>query len=131
MRGPIRGQTSLTTVGLDMVLSVVIGWLGGRWLDRQLDTPPWLEIFGACIGVAAGFRSLHRGYLEMRALSEKEESEKGNPRPMWGQGSVDEPPESPDPPRSSEPPIPFEEPPPEGRASPESDRRERDEEPPR
>lgn len=108
MARPIRGQTSLTTVGLDLVLSIVICWYGGRWLDGHFETGPWLEVIGACIGVLAGFRSVHRGYLEMRKLSEKEQAEQGNPRPLWGAGAEGEEPaaEPPEPPWLHEPPPP-------------------------
>ncbi len=106
MPRPIRGQTSLTTVGLDLVLSIVICWYGGRWLDGRFETGPWLEIIGACIGIAAGFRSVHRGYVQMRALSEREQSEQGNPRPLWGKGAEGEEPaaEPAEPPWQHEPP---------------------------
>jgi ATP synthase protein I len=48
------------TIGLEMALSVVIGILFGWWLDRLLDTKPWLTVIFMLFGVAAGFRSLFR-----------------------------------------------------------------------
>jgi ATP synthase protein I len=48
----------LASVGIELSLSVVIGLLGGRWLDRKLGTDPYLSLVGLLIGVAAGFRSL-------------------------------------------------------------------------
>ncbi|HEX2677958.1 MAG TPA: AtpZ/AtpI family protein [Polyangiales bacterium] len=50
----------LASVGIELSLSVVIGLLGGRWLDRKLGTDPYLSLVGLLIGVAAGFRGLIR-----------------------------------------------------------------------
>lgn len=50
----------LASVGIELALSIVIGLLGGRWLDGKLGTAPWLMIAGLLLGVFAGFRSLIR-----------------------------------------------------------------------
>ena len=78
-----RGSGSYATVGLDLVLSVLIGFFGGRWLDGRFGTEPWLSVLGFVFGTAAGFRSLWRGLQEMRQISEEEERKKGNPRPRY------------------------------------------------
>lgn len=84
-----KSPASFTTIGLDLVLSILVGWFGGRWLDGKLDTSPWIEIVGFLIGVAAGFRSLHRGYTEMKAITKAEEKAEGNPRQVWGEKAGD------------------------------------------
>lgn len=48
----------LSSVGLELALSVLIGLFAGRWLDRKLGSDPWLMILGICLGFAAGLRSL-------------------------------------------------------------------------
>lgn len=48
----------LSSVGLELALSVLIGLFAGRWLDRKLGSDPWLMIVGICLGFAAGLRSL-------------------------------------------------------------------------
>ena len=58
------------SLGLEMLVSVFIGTLGGYGLDRLLQTKPWLMIVGFIFGSAAGFRSLLR-------LLDKENSKKG------------------------------------------------------
>ncbi|OIP32105.1 MAG: hypothetical protein COW04_07335 [Deltaproteobacteria bacterium CG12_big_fil_rev_8_21_14_0_65_43_10] len=49
-----------STIGLEMVISVVIGILFGWWLDRLFNTEPWLTIIFMLFGIVAGFRSLFR-----------------------------------------------------------------------
>jgi len=34
---------------------VLIGVLGGRWLDGWLKTEPWFLIVGSLVGISAGF----------------------------------------------------------------------------
>jgi ATP synthase protein I len=50
----------LSSVGIELALSVVIGMFGGRWLDGKLGSSPWLMLVGIVIGFAAGLRSLIR-----------------------------------------------------------------------
>jgi len=45
----------LSTVGLTLAFSVIIGALAGHWLDGLLGTEPWLTVVGLCLGSAAGF----------------------------------------------------------------------------
>ena len=50
----------LSTVGITLVLSTVIGLAGGYYLDRWLGTTPWLLLTGLLLGIAAGFVNLFR-----------------------------------------------------------------------
>lgn len=47
-------------IGLEMGVSVAVGFLGGSWLDDKFGTGPWLSGLGLALGIAAGFRSLYR-----------------------------------------------------------------------
>jgi F0F1-type ATP synthase assembly protein I len=69
-----KGVGSYGTVGLEVVLSVVVGLLAGSWLDRRLDTAPWLTIVGVAYGVAAAARALYRA--ARRATKEAEDLER-------------------------------------------------------
>jgi len=42
-------------MGLELALSVLVGFFLGRWLDEQWGTAPWLLIAGLVLGTAAGF----------------------------------------------------------------------------
>lgn len=61
-----KGVGSYGTLGLEMVLSVLFGMFGGRWLDGKLDTAPYLMIAGFGFGVAAAVRALLRAMRDMR-----------------------------------------------------------------
>lgn len=47
-------------IGLEMGVSVAVGFLGGSYLDEKLRTDPWLSGIGLILGITAGFRSLYR-----------------------------------------------------------------------
>lgn len=46
-------------VGAELVAAILLGWLGGRWLDGWLGTG-WIQWLGLVLGLAAGFLSLSR-----------------------------------------------------------------------
>lgn len=69
-----KGLGTYGTVGLEFALSVLFGLLGGQWLDRRLDTSPWLAVIGLGFGLAAGGRSIWRAL--QRANREAEEFER-------------------------------------------------------
>ncbi len=47
-------------IGIEMLVSVLIGAFGGYGLDYLFHTKPWLMIVGFILGSVAGFRSLFR-----------------------------------------------------------------------
>ncbi len=49
---------SVSTAGIFMVVSTMIGYFMGRQLDRWFHTDPWLTLFFLVLGVAAGFKNL-------------------------------------------------------------------------
>ncbi len=49
-----------STVGIQLVISVVLGLYAGTWGDKKLGTDPWLMILGIVLGAAAGFYNLVR-----------------------------------------------------------------------
>jgi F0F1-type ATP synthase assembly protein I len=64
-----------SAVGLEMGISVVVGLLGGRWLDGKAGTAPWLMLAGLLVGVIAGFRGLMRVANEARARAKAQDAE--------------------------------------------------------
>ena len=50
----------LSTVGLELGFSVLLGLFIGQYLDGVLGTEPWLLLLFLLLGAAAGFRRLYR-----------------------------------------------------------------------
>lgn len=74
-REQLKQVLSLSTIGLELGLSIAVGYFGGRWLDGKLGTEPWLQWFGLALGLAAGARSLYRVVRRaQRILDEEDES---------------------------------------------------------
>ncbi|MBI4704212.1 MAG: AtpZ/AtpI family protein [Deltaproteobacteria bacterium] len=59
-RGSWRVLGSYGTIGLEIVLSVMVGYWAGHWLDGRLGTGPYLGVLGFLFGVAAAFKALWR-----------------------------------------------------------------------
>ena len=71
MKQDWKGVGRYGTVGLELVLSVLVGLFGGQFLDRRLGTGPWLTLIGVGYGIAAGVRALYRA--AQRATREAED----------------------------------------------------------
>ncbi|MEK7313092.1 MAG: AtpZ/AtpI family protein [Deltaproteobacteria bacterium] len=50
---------SLTSVGFATVISTLLGFWFGLYLDGVFGTAPWLMILFLILGVIAGFRSIY------------------------------------------------------------------------
>jgi len=74
-------RTAGTTgaVGIEIVLAVLVGYLGGQWLDRHLGTTPWLKWVGLVVGLGAAIKALHRVVRQYnRSLDEDDRSNPKN-----------------------------------------------------
>ncbi len=83
LRPDWRGTGSLSTLGLEVALSIVLPLVAGTWADGRWGTTPWLALTGFGLGLAAAVRAVMRGLREMRAISAREEREQGNPAPTY------------------------------------------------
>jgi len=77
-----KGLSDYGTVGLDLVLSIIVGFLAGRWLDGKLGAHGWLTILGFALGAVAGFRSLYRAAMKMRKQAEADDERERQKRPQ-------------------------------------------------
>lgn len=59
-RKQLKAFARVGAVGIELALSVVVGLLGGIWLDKHFSTKPLLTLAGLILGVIAGFRSLYQ-----------------------------------------------------------------------
>lgn len=71
MKQDWKGIGRYGTVGLEVVLSPMVGLFLGRLLDRHFGTGGWLTALGVAYGVAAGVRALYRA--AQQATREAEE----------------------------------------------------------
>ncbi len=73
----LKGVGSYGTVGLDMAVSITLGFLGGRWLDNKVGGHGWITAIGFVFGVAAGFNLLFKTARRMREQVEYEDRQQG------------------------------------------------------
>ena len=110
MKDEYRAVGSWGTLGLEIVLSVMIGFFGGRWLDARFGVGPWLSLVGFFFGSAAAAKAIHRTWAEMQRVTTREEREKGNPSPVYERAKDREnPPAQGSPEASASPSTPPEE----------------------
>jgi len=60
MRPDWRASGGMATVGLEIALSVLFGFVGGHWLDERFGLSPWLTLLGSFLGLATAARFLYR-----------------------------------------------------------------------
>lgn len=61
----------LSTVGIELALSIALGFFGGRWLDGKFGTEPWIQWIGFGFGLAAGFKSLIQATRRLNSENNK------------------------------------------------------------
>ncbi len=53
-----RGVGVAAALSAQLILSIVLGFLLGRWVDGLFHTAPWFTITGVLLGIVAGFMGL-------------------------------------------------------------------------
>jgi len=66
----------LSSVGISMVASTFIGLAMGYYLDKWLDTAPWLTLVFLLLGIISGFRNIF--ILTSRELKRQEKENQEN-----------------------------------------------------
>lgn len=56
----IRNAGLASSIGLVLVISTVIGYAIGNWLDGKFGTGPWLMLVFTLLGIIAGFVQIFR-----------------------------------------------------------------------
>jgi ATP synthase protein I len=62
----IRELAYFSSLGLQVALSIFIGFGIGRYLDKRFDTDPWLTVVFFLLGVAAAVRNLGLAIKKLR-----------------------------------------------------------------
>jgi ATP synthase protein I len=75
-------------VGLELLLSIAVGYYGGHWLDGKFGTR-WIAFIGFLLGCYAGFRALFRVAKTMQKDIEREEALERGEDP-WAEPSKDD-----------------------------------------
>ncbi len=75
---PLREYGRYGSVGIELVLSIAIGFYGGRWIDERVGGHGWITLAGFLGGVYAGFRALYRASkFMMRDIERAERKDRG------------------------------------------------------
>jgi len=83
MKAEYKALGSFGTLGLEIVLCILVGALGGRWIDGKIGTAPGFLIFGFICGLGAAGKAVARSLREMKEVTAREEREQGNPAPRF------------------------------------------------
>jgi ATP synthase protein I len=62
----IRELAYFSSLGLQIALSIFIGFGVGRYLDKRFDTDPWLTVVFFFLGVAAAVRNVGLAIKKLR-----------------------------------------------------------------
>jgi ATP synthase protein I len=57
--GTFKGLANISSIGITMVASTIIGLLIGMYLDKYFSTKPLLTIIFLILGIAAGFKNIY------------------------------------------------------------------------
>ncbi len=69
----------LSSLGINMVVSTLIGLAMGHYLDQWLGTRPWLTVIFLIFGIIAGFRNIFiLTNMELKRQQEKNDSDHDN-----------------------------------------------------
>ena len=73
--GPGQGLRTaglLLAIPTLLIVSPLVGFFIGNWLDRRFHTEPWLGIAGLVVGFAAGGRETYMIYRRYQAEEEEQ-----------------------------------------------------------
>jgi len=75
----IRSLGFLSSVGISLVAACLIGLALGHYLDKWLDTTPWMTLTWLGIGIIAGFRNVYiLTQRELRRQKRDEDEDQGS-----------------------------------------------------
>jgi F0F1-type ATP synthase assembly protein I len=65
--GVFQAIALTTTIGMELAITVVLGYYGGHYLDAKLDTAPWFLLGGILLGLFVGTLGVYKtlqGFFE-------------------------------------------------------------------
>jgi ATP synthase protein I len=72
-----RGLATGMRIVSELVAGVLVGGVGGYFLDRWLDTTPWLLIIGLLLGSAGGFNNVYKLGMKPTGFDKKKDENRG------------------------------------------------------
>lgn len=69
----VRNAGLASSAGLVLVISTILGYEAGSWLDGRFGTSPWLMLVLTLMGITAGFIELFR--LVLQILKDEEDQQ--------------------------------------------------------
>ncbi len=72
---------SLSSVGIEMAISVVIGLFGGQWLDRKFGTEPLFLLIGVLVCCAAAGKAVWAAVKKADRMADRDPADPGPERP--------------------------------------------------
>jgi len=72
----VRSLGMISSIGVCMVASTVIGLAMGYYLDKWLDTSPWFTLILLIFGIISGFRNIY--ILTERELRRQRDMDRKN-----------------------------------------------------
>lgn len=75
-----KGVGKYGAIGLEFTLSVLLGMLGGYWLDSKLKTRGVLTVVGVVLGLVAGYRTLWRVLKQANREAEEDDRKQNQDR---------------------------------------------------
>jgi F0F1-type ATP synthase assembly protein I len=70
--GALRSAGLLLAIPTLLIVSPLVGFFLGNWLDRRVKTAPWLMIVGLVLGFVAAGRETMRIYRRYQAEDEEQ-----------------------------------------------------------
>jgi ATP synthase protein I len=72
----VKSLGFLSSVGISMVASTLIGLAMGWWLDKKFDTNPWFTLIFLGLGIVSAFRNVY--ILTAQELRRQKEDNQGD-----------------------------------------------------
>jgi len=80
-RKQLKLAARFASVGFELVVAIVVGFFGGRWLDVTYQTSPAFQYLGLALGIFAGFRSLFTLARDAQGASEEPDDAEDSDEP--------------------------------------------------
>lgn len=58
--GVLQALALTTTIGMELAISVFLGYYGGQYLDQKMATGPWFMLAGVLTGLAVGIVGVYK-----------------------------------------------------------------------